>query len=262
MKLINNLAVYCHGKSSHPAILFVHGFPLTAAMWSEQIAALQDKYYCITYDLRGLGESTVGDGQYTVEQMVDDALMILDAEGIEKAVICGLSMGGYITLRALERNPERFSGAILCDTKAEADTNAGKINRAAGIKKVNSSGPEHYVRDFLPTTVYQPSIERLGGKYTTLLNDCLKNGAIGIKGCLLAMAARTDTTRALPHIQVPVLLVCGEHDSFSSPAIMQEMAGLLPQSTCIIIPEAGHLAPFEQPELANSAIRDFLPLCK
>jgi len=92
-------------------------------MWNPQIDLLKQGFRVVIYDIRGHGESDVGDGQYTMELFADDLLGLLDSLKIEKAVLCGLSMGGYIALRAVEKSEARVEGLILCDTKAEADSN-------------------------------------------------------------------------------------------------------------------------------------------
>jgi len=121
-------------------VVFIHGFPFSHLMWEPQMKALPNNIRAITYDIRGHGESDVADGIYTIELFVDDLIALLDHLAIEKAALCGLSMGGYIALRAIERHPQRISSLILCDTRPEADTNEAKIKRTASIKTVRNEG--------------------------------------------------------------------------------------------------------------------------
>ena len=107
-KTINGLSVFIEGDSQSKAILFVHGFPFDHLMWDAQINEFSNKYLCITYDIRGLGKSPAGDGQFTMELFVDDLKKIIDELKLDKPVLCGLSMGGYISLRAAERMQEKF----------------------------------------------------------------------------------------------------------------------------------------------------------
>lgn len=100
---INNLSVFTSGNTNNKSIIFVHGFPFDHRMWDEQIEEQSKDYYCITYDIRGLGESHAGDGQFTMESFVDDLETILNELKLKLPVLCGLSMGGYISLRAIER---------------------------------------------------------------------------------------------------------------------------------------------------------------
>ena len=112
---LNGANIHCAevGNPSHPPVLFLHGFPFSHEMWTEQLAAVEKQYRGIAYDIRGHGMSDVRDGQYTIEGHVDDIIALLDNLEIDRTVIVGLSMGGYITLRALQRNPERFAGAVF-----------------------------------------------------------------------------------------------------------------------------------------------------
>ena len=103
----------------------------------------------ITYDLRGHGQSEVGDGQYTIELFVDDLVALLDHLKITKTILCGFSMGGYIALRAIVRNPDRFNALILCDTMSAADSNEAKIRRASSMELIKREGVERYAEAFL-----------------------------------------------------------------------------------------------------------------
>ena len=122
---INSNPIYYvdEGPRDATPITFLHGFPFCHEMWQEQITLVSKDHRAIAYDIRGHGKSYIGEAQFAIEHHVDDLIGILDYLKIEKTVIVGLSMGGYITLRALERHPERFRAAVLCDTKSEADTN-------------------------------------------------------------------------------------------------------------------------------------------
>ncbi len=255
--LINGLSVFSHGNSKSKPILFVHGFPYDSNMWSPQVNALQNLYYCITYDCRGLGSSPVGDGQFTMELFVDDLKYIIDKLKINKPVLCGLSMGGYIALRAVERMEDYFSALILCDTKAEADNNEAKLRRAAGIKMINSEGIQKFVNGFVPTCFMENSIKNLPA-YKAALERAKTFDPVGIKGCLLAMQGRTDTTAYLNRIKIPTLVMCGEEDKLSPPSAMKSMAEKINNSEFVVVPGAAHMTPMENPEFINTTLLNFL----
>src|SRR5512140_2859095 len=118
-----------HQSASTMPVVFIHGFPFNRKMWQPQVDRFKDDYTLLTYDIRGHGESDPGDGQYSIELFVDDLFALLDHLGFTQVVLVGLSMGGYIALRAAERDPRRFKGLALCDTKSEADANEAKIRR-------------------------------------------------------------------------------------------------------------------------------------
>ena len=127
---INGLNVNVYGADGNPAIIFVHAFPLSGEMWEQQVKEFEKDYWVITYDLRGFGNSEQEYALNTIDSHADDLFTIINELKINKPVICSLSMGGYILLRALERSQDSFKAAILCDTRSEADTNESKLNRA------------------------------------------------------------------------------------------------------------------------------------
>ncbi|OGU54383.1 MAG: alpha/beta hydrolase [Ignavibacteria bacterium RBG_13_36_8] len=257
-KTINNLAVYDFGNKRNPSIIFVHGFPYDHHMWHNQIEALKDKYYCVAYDIRGFGESKIGDGQYTMEMFVDDLFTVIKKMKLSKPVLCGMSMGGYISLRAIERDQSIFKAVILCDTKAEADTNDGKLKRAAAIKQINENGAKKFVESFIKNCFSDITLEENRKVYLDTLSRSKKSKTLGLKGALLAMAGRTDTTTNLPKINIPTLLIVGSFDTLTPPNVMREMTLKIKSSEFGIAPGAGHMAPLENPGFVNDMITGFL----
>ena len=256
VKIKNNLATFIKGDPKNIPIVFVHGFPFDHKMWNNQIEELSKEYFCISYDIRGLGESPSNEGQFTMEMFVDDLQEIIETLKLDRPVLCGLSMGGYIALRTIEKSESSFRAAILCDTKSEADNNETKVKRAEGIKKINGQGIEKYVNDFVPSCFAEESLPK--SFYKETIERSLISSPIGVKGCLLAMAGRTDTTEYLSKIKIPVLVICGEKDKLSPPHVMKEMADKISDSEFQIIPGAGHISPLENPEATNKTIKDFL----
>jgi len=255
---INNLTVFAEGEANNKSIVFIHGYPYDHLMWDEQVKAFSKNYYCIRYDIRGLGSSPAGDGQFTIEMFVDDLEKIIDELKIDKPVLCGLSMGGYISLRTIERMEEKFSGLILCDTKSLADDNNGKLKRAEGIKNINEKGKEIFVEEFVRNCFAENFIKDFPNEYEKVLARSKQTSAVGLKGCLLAMAGRTDTTGYLQQIKIPALVVCGSEDKLTPPAVMKSMSEQIKNSEFIVVEDAGHMTPVEKPEIVNTAINDFL----
>ena len=255
---INNLSVFTSGGTNSRPIIFVHGFPFDHIMWDAQIEELSKYYHCITYDIRGLGESPASDGQFTMDGFVDDLETIIDELKLNLPVLCGLSMGGYISLRAMERMEEKFRALILCDTKALADDNAGKIKRAEGIKSINESGVENFVEQFVPICFSENFRIKNKPEYEEVLIRSKSNSPIGVKGCLLAMAGRTDTTNYLPNISIPTLIISGEKDKLTPPLVMKSMADQINNSEFYVVDEAGHMAPLEAADMVNEKMRSFL----
>jgi 3-oxoadipate enol-lactonase len=257
-RFIDGISVYDYGDPSHVPIVFIHGFPFSAAMWDHQIAALSKNYYCVTYDVRGLGRSEVGDGQYTIEMLVDDLFRIIDELELERPVAVGLSMGGYIALRAVEKRATRFRGLVLCDTKSEADDNPGKLARAQAIKTVNSHGLQAYAPILVSLCFSEDAEQERPQLYRDALDQVGGQNPVGVKGCLLAMAGRTDTTVSLSKINLPSLLVVGQNDRLTPPALMRSMQDKIAGSELAEIEEAGHMAPLENPVAVNRALERFL----
>lgn len=255
---INNLSVFTSGEEKLKAILFVHGFPFDHHMWDAQVEEFSNGYHCITYDIRGLGQSSESDGQYTMESFVDDLEMVIDELNLDKPVLCGLSMGGYISLRAIERMENKMGALILCDTKSMTDDNQGKLKRASGIKTINVEGSEKFVEQFVPNCFSEKFIKEYSSEYQKVLNRSKQNGSVGLKGCLLAMAGRTDTTSYLSKISIPVLVICGKEDKLTPPDVMQSMAEKIKDSKFVVVENVGHMSPIESKDVVNKRMGDFL----
>jgi 3-oxoadipate enol-lactonase len=255
---VNGLSVYLYGNQKNQPVIFVHGFPFDHTMWKEQIDELKDKYYCIAYDVRGLGKSVVRDGQFTMEMYVDDLFNIIDKLKLKKPYVCGLSMGGYITLRAVERDQNKFKGLILCDTRSDADNDEGKLKRANVIKQINEDGVEKFVKGFVSGLFADETKDENPDLYISVIKRCQKSTAVGVKGALLAIMSRTETTNYLSQIYIPSLVLCGSFDKLTPPNVMRIIAEKIDNSEFAVIPRAGHLAPLENPDCVNDMIMKFL----
>lgn len=239
-------------------IVFIHGFPFSNEMWTPQIETLKEEYRLVAYDIRGHGKSDTGDGQYTLELFVDDLIALLDRLEIPKAVLCGFSMGGYIALRTIERNPERVCSLILCDTGPQADTNEVKLRRAASIRSVKTKGVDQYADSFLKAVFTAESFKSRQNEVGMMRRIIKSNSEIGICGTLLALAGRTDTTDALQSIAVPTLIIVGELDEVTPPKLSQIMDSKIKNSELRIIPNVAHMSNLENPTEFNRVLLDFL----
>ena len=255
---INNLSVFTDGNKENKSIVFVHGFPFDHYMWDAQVKALSSSYFCVRYDIRGLGESPAEHGQFTMEMFVDDLKEIVDGMGLTKPVLCGLSMGGYISLRAMGRIENMFSALILCDTKSVADDNETKLKRADAIKRINDGQFEFFIKEFIANCFADNFINKSEKEYREVINRSLINDPVGVKGCVLAMVGRTDTTELLPRIKIPTLVICGSEDKLSPPAVVKPMAEKIPGSEFVLVKGAGHMAPIEKAGFVNGKIAGFL----
>lgn len=254
---VNGLTAFLHGNKNNPPIIFVHAFPHDRRMWEKQTEFLAKEFFIITYDVRGFGDSEIGDGQYTMEQYADDLISLVNALGINKPLACGLSMGGYILFRAMEKAQEKFSGVVFMDTRTEADDNAGKLKRAGAIKEINENGLTKFAEDFVKNCVWEKSIENGNEGYLKALEIAKSQNPTGVKGALLAMVSRTDTTDGLARLEIPACIICGEHDKLTPPETMQKIADKIRNAEFHVVKEAGHLSNLEQPSAVNKIIYEF-----
>jgi 3-oxoadipate enol-lactonase len=246
------------GSSQGVPVVFIHGFPFSHKMWEPQVNKLPNDIHAITYDVRGHGSSDVGDGQFTIELFVDDLIVLLDHLGIERAVLCGLSMGGYIALRAIEKHPNRIKGLVLCDTKSEPDTNEEKIKRTSSIKAVKSAGASVFAEDFVKAVFWPKTFENNLGAIEFIKELIRANSSLGICGTLLALAARTDTTQSLSSINVPTCIIVGEYDLRTPPSCAQAMHTAIAGSELHILSNAGHMSNLENTKDFNKILNTFL----
>jgi pimeloyl-ACP methyl ester carboxylesterase len=255
---INGLSVFLVGDNTNKSIIFIHGFPYDHTMWKAQIDEFSEKYFCVAYDIRGLGDSPVGDGQFTMESFVDDLETIIDQLKLDKPILCGLSMGGYIGLRALEKFENKFSAVVLCDTRADADGNEGKLKRAGAIKRINTEGLEPFTKDFITNCFGDNYKQNHKDEFEKRIAKSSSFNPIGVKGSSLSMLGRNDTTEYLSKIKIPALVICGEHDALTPPAVMKPLAEKISGAEFIVIKNSGHMSPIENPEEVNKAIKKFL----
>ncbi len=253
------------GSPNAIPIIFIHGFPFSHKMWNfpgGQIDSLSTTNRVIAYDIRGHGESEVGTAHYSIELFVDDLIALMDHLHIPKAIICGLSMGGYIALRAVERNPERILGLVLCDTRSEADGNEAKIRRANGIKFVQANGMKYYAQDYVKIVFASSSFEKYPESIKIIQSIVERTASTSIFGTLLALAARTDTTASLANIKCPTLILVGEKDNVTPVSASQSMNKAIPGSTIAILPNAGHISNMENTVEFNKQLIEFVSTIK
>ena len=238
-------------------VLFVHGFPFDRSMWKHQLAALA-RYQRIAPDLRGAGASTAPVDGYSMSRYADDLVAVLDAAGVDRAVVCGLSMGGYVTFELLRRHPDRVHALILCDTKAEADSPQARHGRDELAALAERAGATAVAERLLPELL-APATHTAQPEVVQQVKAMIAGTSVaGLVGALHALRDRPDSTALLPQIRVPTLVLGGADDQIAPPAVMQAMAAVIPGSQFATVPSAGHLAPLEQPLATSRRLADFL----
>jgi 3-oxoadipate enol-lactonase len=242
------------------AVVLLHGFPLSRAMWVEQIPDLGAMYRVIAPDLRGHGGSPAPEGVYTMDEMADDVIQTLDSLHIsEPVVLGGLSMGGYVALSLILRYPQRVRALMLMDTQAGADSVEAAATREGTAKAVLEAGGAAPIVDPMMGRLFSPlTRERRPERLTPLREVMEQTTARGIAGALRGMAIRPDRRADLARISVPTLVLVGEDDVITPPAVARSLAEAIPGAHLEVIPEAGHMAPYENPSVVNAAILIFL----
>lgn len=244
---------------SDPAVLFIHGFPFDHAMWRHQVEALS-RWECVAPDLRGAGvtDAPPDPEEYSMAAYARDLTTLLDKQGIESVVLCGLSMGGYIAFELLRQIPARVRAAILCNTKSAADTPEAKWGRSVLAEKAWSLGTQAVAEELIPKVLGREARERQPQVVREVTQMMERQPVAGIVGALRALRERPDSTSLLGTIRVPVMVIAGDDDQITPAAGMRGMAHAIPDARFVLIAGAGHLTPLEQPATVNSALEDFL----
>lgn len=251
------LACYQRGQGREPALLLVHGFPLDHRLWKAQLSGLASEAWVIAPDLRGFGRSELGTAPLTMEQHADDLAALLDCLGVARAVVAGLSMGGYITFAFWRRHPDRVRGLVLADTRAEPDTAVARAGRDAAAQRAREVGPAVFAEEMLSRLLPPSSLSN--PKIVGAARDMMASQPVpGIVAALAGLRDRVDSRPILPAIRVPTLVLVGENDMLTPPSDAAAMAEAIPGARLVTILRAGHLSPLENPRAFNAALRTFL----
>jgi pimeloyl-ACP methyl ester carboxylesterase len=257
--IVNGIKLAYDDVGNGPAMLLVHGFPLNRRMWHPQINALVAAgYRAIIPDLRGFGDSAAPDGPYSMDLFADDLITLLDHLEIDTATVAGMSMGGYILLNLLERYPQRISAACFCQTRANADDEAGKSHRLQLAQEAREKGPQVIADLFLPLLLTDESLAQRPRLVEEVYGWMVGTATTGLAGGLLAMRERKDYTPLLPTFYLPCLAIGGIVDKIVPPAILDVFKDGLPSCRTALIPDAGHMANLEAPGPFNAALLGFL----
>lgn len=242
------------------AVLFVHGFPFHGGLWDEQLERLPERWWWIAPDLRGFGRSDAGmaGGPVTMDRLADDLVGLLDRLGIERATICGLSLGGYVAFALWRRHAHRVRSLVLCDTRPGADTEAGRRARVELALRIQREGASAAADAMLPGLISETTRRTRPEVEARLRSIIESNPPDGLVRALEAMADRPDSTELLPTITVPTLVVVGEADAVTPVAEAEAMAERVPDALLRVIPGAGHVSSIENPEAFGRELVQFL----
>jgi len=245
------------GHDNAATLVLLHAFPLNGGMWSAQLRDLGSRWRVIAPDFRGFGESAKA-GPFTIEQLADDTHAFVTQLDLDKVVLAGISMGGYVAFAYARKYAATLGGLVLLDTKAEPDTPDGKANRDRTIAIANERGSKPIADAMLGKLLSPAAVESRPQLVKEVRQMMESTPADTIAHALAAMRDRPDQSRLLPTLKVPTLIVVGAHDEVTPPAAARKMHGQIPGSQLKEIPAAGHLTPMEQPAQVSGAISGFL----
>jgi pimeloyl-ACP methyl ester carboxylesterase len=252
---------YSDTGEGSPVVLLVHGFPLNRSMWDPQLGSIRAAgARVIAPDLRGFGASEAGPpGPLTMDQHADDLVALLEVLQVAEPVVCiGLSMGGYVGFALWRRHPERVRAFVLADTRASADTPAGRQDRldmARGAEALNS--PQPAIDSMLPR-LFSPHLRPGALPEVTTRRMMAGSSARAVADGARGLAERPECFADLCTITVPTLVLVGEHDRLTPPEESVRIAELVPQARLVTIDQAGHMSNLENPEAFNEAVVGFL----
>lgn len=240
-------------------ILFVHGFPLDHTMWRAQLDSFALTHHVIAPDLRGFGQSDATAGAVEMREFADDLAALLDVLEVKQPVcFCGLSMGGYVGWQFVRRHASKVGSLIMCDTRAAADTPQAIEGRMKLAQAVIENGPEAAVTAMMPKLLAPSTLKQHPEIVEALRAMIVDTDPESMAAALRGMADRPDMTEFASTLQIPTLLLAGEHDVLTPPSEMRSLSETIKGSTFVEISNAGHMAPMENAEAVNAAIRGFL----
>lgn len=260
-KVVNGVSIAYtdNGNSGDIPVIFIHGFPLDKTIWEDQIQAYSGKYRVITYDIRGFGESEEGTETFSIDLFTKDLQGFMDALELEKAVIVGFSMGGYIALDAMRKFPERIIGLALVDTQCQADTEEAYEKRMKACEKIRRESVSVYADEVLPALLVTNEEGGDNSNAMIAIRTIIEGTSKDVLcNSLIAMANREATCTTLKNIQVPTLLLVGEDDTLTPVEKAESMHAEISGATLHVIPYAKHLSHIDNPEIFNRHLGAFL----
>jgi 3-oxoadipate enol-lactonase len=245
-------------RGSGPSVVLLHGYPFSRSMWREQVEELKQTHRVVIPDLRGHGESAVTPAPATMQDMALDVAVIMENLNISRATVGGLSMGGYVALAFYRLFPLRVRSLVLADTRAQADTEEGKQNRAVQAEKALQEGMEGIADALLPKLLAPETVAKRPDIVKRVREMMVKTEPEGAAAALHGMAQRQDQTAFLSRIISPTLIIVGREDSLAPLADAEMMHREIGGSRLVIIEGAAHIPNIERPEEFNRAFVKFL----
>ncbi|MDM1282110.1 3-oxoadipate enol-lactonase [Acinetobacter towneri] len=241
------------GDATKPALIFSNSLGTNFKMWQAQIDFFQQDFFVICYDTRGHGASSAPQGPYSIDQLGQDVVNLLDQLNVEKAAFCGISMGGLTGQWLAIHRPERFNQVVVCNTAAKIGQEQAWNDRAAlvreqGLQPIASTAASRWFTE--------PFIQSNATVVNNLQNDLAAGSAEGYASCCEALA-KADVREQLKDITVPVLVVAGQQDPVTTVVDGQFMVERIANSQLFEI-NASHISNVELPNEFNQAVKQFI----
>jgi 3-oxoadipate enol-lactonase len=245
-------------RGDGPPVVLLHPFPCNHEFWDPVAAALDSRYKLILPDLRGHGDSEVGEGPALMQKHAADIMRVLDATGAGQAAFVVCSIGGYVFFEFWRRYRARVRSLVLCDTRPQADTAEARANRLKTVATVLEQGTEQFFDANIPKLMGHTTVSSRPDLVVGARAMMRKMSAEDISQVQQGTAARPDSVTDLKTINVPTLIMIGEEDVLSTVADGELMRRNIAGSELKVIPKAGHYATWEQPEIVGPLLRQFL----
>lgn len=254
---INGFEFHYTEQGRGEAIVLLHGYPLDGRVWDAVARPLAERYRVIVPDLRGFGRSK-SDAAFTMTSLAEDVHALVEKLGAKPCVMGGLSMGGYVTLQYARRYPRELRGVMMINSKAEADNSEQKEAREAGIKLLKEKGMGPVAEQMLPKMVSPGTLKRGGEPVERLKKIMLEQSPTAMQHALAAMRDRDDSRDFVHSIAEPVLIIAGVDDGIVPLKLSEELHRETERSELVILSDAGHMTPMEQPGKVVEAITRFM----
>lgn len=257
---INKIKIDYRDQGAGIPVIFIHAFPLSQSMWDEQFDALKNHCRVITIDLRGFGKSDMPDGVCSMDQMASDVRGLMYALDIDRAMLAGLSMGGYVSLAFYRNYPEAVHGLVLADTRATADTEEARERRQESAERAEREGARAIADEMIPLLLGRSTVESRPDVVRRVRAMIEANSSRAIAAAQRGMAERRDSTDILSRIDFPTLVLVGSEDSLTPVSEAEALRARIPGARMQIIEGAGHLSNLERPALFNSTVIEFIEM--
>lgn len=242
------------GRADAPVVVLSNSLGSTHRMWDTQLADLEQRFRVVRYDTRGHGDSPVPDGPYSINDLADDLVALLDRLGVQRARLVGLSLGGMTVMRVASRNPERVERIALLCTGAQLPPAEAWLERAATVRAQGSQAVATAVVERWFTPAYLEAHPDARSAHERMIAS---TPAEGYAACCEAIA-KLDLREELSAISVPTLAIAGDDDPAAPPAKLEEIATRIPGARLLTVPRAAHLANAEQPGIITAALIEHL----